>query len=83
MSSGDAEYRIARFRDRLVGGEVAELGVRIEVRGSVVLLTGTIPTADHREEILRIAEAELAGLSVHSDLLVARADPPDRPEELR
>ncbi|MFI6417285.1 BON domain-containing protein [Streptomyces sp. NPDC050842] len=83
MSNGESEYRIARFRERLAGGDVAELGVRIEVRGATVLLTGTLPTADHRDEILRIAAAELAGLPVRAELLLACADPPDRPEELR
>ncbi|MER5307527.1 BON domain-containing protein [Streptomyces sp. NPDC002773] len=82
MSTGESEYRIARLRDRLAREEVAELGVRIEVRGAVVLLTGTVPTADRRDEILRIAEAELADLPVRADLQVACADPPDRPEEL-
>ncbi|MFI0987003.1 BON domain-containing protein [Streptomyces exfoliatus] len=82
MNSGESEYRIARLRDRLAREEVAELGVRIEVRGAVVLLTGTVPTADRRDEILRIAEAELVDFPVRADLQVVCADPPDRPEEL-
>ncbi|MEV6247338.1 BON domain-containing protein [Streptomyces sp. NPDC051742] len=82
MNSGESEYRIARLRDRLAREEVAELGVRIEVRGAVVLLTGTVPTADRRDEILRIAEAELVDLPVRADLQVVCADPPDRAEEL-
>lgn len=83
MNNGESEYRIARFRERLAREDVAELGVRVEVRGGTVLLTGTLPTADRRDEILRIAEAELTGLSVRADLRLARADPPDRLEELR
>ncbi|MFG3492190.1 hypothetical protein [Streptomyces sp. NPDC047972] len=83
MSGGEYGYQVVRFRERLTHGEVAELGVRIEVRGEVVLLTGTLPTADRRDEILRIAEAELAGIPFHADLVVAGADPPDRLEELR
>ncbi|MFD3533844.1 BON domain-containing protein [Streptomyces sp. NPDC058664] len=82
MSTGESEYRIARLRDRLAREEVAELGVRIEVRGAVVLLTGTVPTADRRDEILRIAEEELADIPVRADLQTVCADPPDRPEEL-
>ncbi|MFF9850608.1 hypothetical protein [Streptomyces litmocidini] len=82
MSGGESEYRIARFRERLAREDVAELGVRVEVRGASILLTGTLPTADRRDEILRLASAELAGIPIHADLLVARADPPDRPEEL-
>ncbi|GGU98422.1 hypothetical protein GCM10010275_41180 [Streptomyces litmocidini] len=82
MNGGESEYRIARFRERLAREDVAELGVRVEVRGASILLTGTLPTADRRDEILRLASTELAGIPVHADLLVARADPPDRPEEL-
>ncbi|MEK9517823.1 hypothetical protein EAO70_15400 [Streptomyces sp. adm13(2018)] len=83
MSGEEYEYRVARFRERLTRGEVAELGVRIEVRGEILLLTGTLPTADRREEILRIAEAELTGIPFHEALVVAGAEPPDHHEELR
>ncbi|MFC8275651.1 hypothetical protein ACFUJR_24560 [Streptomyces sp. NPDC057271] len=83
MNGRDAgEYRIARLRERLAGGETAELGVRIEMRGEAVLLSGTLPTADHREEILRIADTELAGMPVLADLGVASADPPEGHEDL-
>ncbi|MFF7441848.1 hypothetical protein [Streptomyces sp. NPDC008122] len=82
MNGGESEYRIARFRDRLAREDVAELGVRVEVRGEAILLTGTLPTVGRRDEILRLADAELAGIPVHADLLVACADPPDRPEDL-
>ncbi|GEB55786.1 hypothetical protein [Streptomyces gardneri] len=82
MNTDEGEYRIARFRDRLARGDVAELGVRVEMRGTSVLLTGTLPSAGRRDEILRIAATELGGIPLHSDLLIACADPPDRPEEL-
>ncbi|MFG3042212.1 BON domain-containing protein [Streptomyces sp. NPDC048330] len=82
MNAGESEYRIARFRERLAREDVAELGVRVEARGTAVVLTGTVPTAGRRDEILRLADTELAGLPVHTDLLVACADPPGRPEEL-
>ncbi|MFE7515157.1 hypothetical protein ACFU8I_28580 [Streptomyces sp. NPDC057540] len=82
MNGGDSEYRIARFRERLAREDVAELGVRVEARGTAVVLTGTLPTPGRRDEILRLADTELAGLPVHTDLLVVCADPPDRPEEL-
>ncbi|MFB7512312.1 hypothetical protein [Streptomyces sp. NPDC056144] len=82
MNGGESEYRIARFKERLAREEVAELGVRVEVRGAAVLLSGTLPTAGHRDEVLRLADTELAGIPIHTDLLVACADPPDRPEEL-
>ncbi|MEU5219658.1 hypothetical protein AB0G79_26160 [Streptomyces sp. NPDC020807] len=82
MNGGESEYRIARFKERLAREEVAELGVRVEVRGTAVLLSGTLPTADHRDEVLRLADTELAGIPIRTDLVVACADPPDRPEDL-
>ncbi|MFF8831054.1 hypothetical protein [Streptomyces sp. NPDC015131] len=83
MSAADtAEYRIAHLRDRLASEDIAELGVRIEQRGTGVVLYGTVASADCRAEILRIAREELAGLPLHEDLVVVRADAPDHPEEL-
>ncbi|MFF8837370.1 hypothetical protein [Streptomyces sp. NPDC015130] len=82
MTTDEGEYRIARFKDRLARGEAAELGVRVEMRGNSVVLWGTLPSADRRDEILRIAASELAGIPVRTDLLIACADPPERSEEL-
>ncbi|MFB7863030.1 hypothetical protein [Streptomyces sp. NPDC056069] len=76
------EYRLARLVARLAGDDLAELGVHVEQRGSAVLLTGTVPTAAVRDEILRLARGELAGFTVLGDLAVACADAPDRLEEL-
>lgn len=76
------EYRIARLVERLAGDDLAELGVHVEQRGGAVLLTGTVPTASRRDEIVRVARGELTGLTVHADLSVACADAPDRMEEL-
>ncbi|MER5204108.1 hypothetical protein [Streptomyces sp. NPDC002825] len=78
----EVEYRIARLRERLAGDEVAELGVRIELRGDSVLLTGALPTAGRRNEILRLAREELTGLVVRTDLTTPSADAPDHVEQL-
>ncbi|WP_406864742.1 hypothetical protein ABZO31_31560 [Streptomyces sp. HUAS MG47] len=78
----EIEYRIARLRDRLAGDEVAELGVRVELRGDTVLLTGALPTAGRRDEILRLAREELAGLVVRTDLTTPSVDAPDHMEQL-
>ncbi|MET7756713.1 BON domain-containing protein [Streptomyces sp. NPDC005389] len=75
-------YRLARLRDRLAGDDVAELGVRVELRGDAVLLSGTVATAARRDEILRLARTELAGLTVLDDLASASRDAPERMEEL-
>ncbi|MBD9735555.1 BON domain-containing protein [Streptomyces sp. H28] len=76
------EYRVAHLQKRLAAGEPGELGVRVEVRGGAVLVTGTVPSAPCREEVLRTVREELTGLEVHCDLVVADASSPDHAEEL-
>ncbi|MFG3023589.1 BON domain-containing protein [Streptomyces sp. NPDC048254] len=76
------EYRAAHLAERLAQGACGELGVRVEVRGDTVLLTGTVPSAGCREDIRRVAHEELAGVPVHFDLVVAESGPPDHSEEL-
>ncbi|WP_256107586.1 hypothetical protein [Streptomyces sp. ODS05-4] len=83
MTAADtAEYRIAHLRDRLASEDIAELGVRIEQRGTGVALYGTVSSSACREEIMRLAEEELGGLPLHADLVVVRSDAPEHPEEL-
>ncbi|WP_320783759.1 BON domain-containing protein [Streptomyces sp. CRN 30] len=76
------DYRVAHLRDRLAKGDSAELGVRVEARGPAVLLTGTVPSAQCRDQVLATAEEELAGVPVHSDIVIAETDSPDHAEEL-
>lgn len=76
------EYRVARLKERIVAGPLAELGVRLEVHGEAVLLTGTVPTAYCRDEICRLVDEELAGNQVHCDVVVADASCPDHAEDL-
>ncbi|MFD8522642.1 BON domain-containing protein [Streptomyces capillispiralis] len=77
-----AEYRVAHLQDRLASGELGELGVRVEVRGGAVLVTGTVPSARCREEVLGTVREELAGLEVHCDIVVSEPSSPDHAEEL-
>ncbi|MEU0743593.1 BON domain-containing protein [Streptomyces sp. NPDC006134] len=81
-AGGNVEYRIAHLRDRLAAEELGELGVRAEVRAGAVAVTGTVPSAQCRETLLRIVHEELAGLTVHSDIVVAETTRPDHAEEL-
>ncbi|WP_432057348.1 BON domain-containing protein [Streptomyces sp. bgisy022] len=76
------EYRVAHLQERLAAGEAGQLGVHVEVRGGTVLVTGTVPSAPCREDVLRTVHEELAGLEVHCDLVVAEASSPDHAEEL-
>ncbi|HCA86176.1 MAG TPA: hypothetical protein DEQ61_12135, partial [Streptomyces sp.] len=59
-----------------------DMGMRLEMRGNTLLLTGTVPTATSREEILRIVEEELPDVPVRSDIVLSDHSAPDRPEEL-
>ncbi|NEY34082.1 BON domain-containing protein [Streptomyces sp. PRKS01-65] len=81
-AAGNVDYRIAHLRDRLAAEELGELGVRAEVRAGAVAVTGTVPSAQCRETLLRIVHEELAGLTVHSDIVVAETTRPDHAEEL-
>ncbi|GGP82350.1 BON domain-containing protein [Streptomyces calvus] len=76
------EYRVAHLQDRLAAGELGELGVRVEVRGGAVLVTGTVPSAGCRDEVLSTVREELAGLDVHGDLVISEPSSPDHAEEL-
>ncbi|WP_055491269.1 BON domain-containing protein [Streptomyces sp. TP-A0356] len=81
-AAGNTEYRVAHLMERLAVGHPGELGVRAEVRGDAVLVTGTVASARCRDEILGIVREELAGVPVHDDIVVADASSPDHAEEL-
>ncbi|MFC7881980.1 BON domain-containing protein [Streptomyces sp. NPDC057376] len=81
-STENVEYRVAHLHDRLAAEELGELGVRAEIRAGAIALTGTVPSARCRESVLRIAREELAGLTVHTDIVVAETTRPDHAEEL-
>ncbi|MFD5764902.1 BON domain-containing protein [Streptomyces sp. NPDC127049] len=76
------DYRIALLRERLAVGGQAELGVRAERRGGAVLLTGTVPNASRRDEILDLARSTLTGCAVRTEIAVAGRDAPDHGEDL-
>ncbi|MFE7649374.1 hypothetical protein NFX46_25960 [Streptomyces phaeoluteigriseus] len=80
--AGHIEYRVAHLRDRLAAEELAELGVRAEVRAGSVVVSGTVPSAECREVLLRTVHEELAGLAVHTDVVVAETASPDHAEDL-
>ncbi|MFJ7147305.1 BON domain-containing protein [Streptomyces sp. NPDC100445] len=81
-TAGSLDYRVAHLAEHLASGTLGELGVRLEMRGDAVLLTGTVPSTQCRDEILRTAREELAGHPVHCDLLVAGTTSPDHGEDL-
>lgn len=80
--AANLDYRVAHVAEHLASGPLGELGVRLETHGDAVLLTGTVPSAQCRDDILRMVREELAGHPVHCDLLVAGTSSPDHGEEL-
>ncbi|MES4890029.1 BON domain-containing protein [Streptomyces sp. NPDC096012] len=80
--AANLDYRVAHLAERLASGHLGELGVRLEPHGDAVLLTGTVPSTQCRDDILRTVREELAGHPVHCDLLVAGTSSPDRGEDL-
>ncbi|WP_326660611.1 BON domain-containing protein [Streptomyces canus] len=78
----NVEYRVAHLHDRLAAEELGELGIRAEVRAGAVVISGTVPSAQCRETVLRTVREELAGLAVHTDVVVAENVTPDHAEEL-
>jgi hypothetical protein len=82
QAAQNTEYRVAHLLDRLAEGHAGELGVRIEVRGEAVMVTGTVASVQCREEVLGTVREELAGVPVHCDLVVAENSAPDQAEEL-
>ncbi|MGW6535710.1 BON domain-containing protein [Streptomyces sp. NPDC055051] len=76
------DYVIALLRERLAVGGQAELAVRVERRGGVILLTGTVSNAARRDEILDLARSTLTGRAVRAEIAVAGRDAPDHGEDL-
>ncbi|MEU6368682.1 BON domain-containing protein [Streptomyces sp. NPDC046931] len=81
-NASNTEYRVAHLIEHLAAGHPGELGVRVEVRGEAVQLTGTVASAQCREEILGMVREELSGVPVHSDIVVAENSAPGHAEEL-
>ncbi|MBQ0987872.1 BON domain-containing protein [Streptomyces sp. F63] len=76
------EYRLAHLQERLAREGSGDMGIRLEIRGGSLLLTGTVPSAAHREEILRIVAEVLPDVPVRSDIGLTDHSAPGRPEEL-
>ncbi|MDG9719896.1 BON domain-containing protein [Streptomyces sp. DH24] len=76
------DYRVAHLHERFAQGPLGELGVRVEVHGDAVLISGTVPSVHCRDEIERVARQALSGHPVHCDLVVAEPSSPDHAEEL-
>jgi hypothetical protein len=81
-ATGSLDYRVAHLSERIATGLPGELGVRAELRGEAVLLTGTVSSAQCREDILRMAREAFPDVPVHCDIVTARTAPPDDAEDV-
>jgi hypothetical protein len=82
QAAENVEYRVAHLHDRLAAEDRGELGVRAEMRAGAVVVTGTVPSEQCRETLLRTVREELDGLAVHTDVVVAETASPDHAEDL-
>ncbi|NJQ00302.1 BON domain-containing protein [Streptomyces sp. PLAI1-29] len=76
------EYRLAHLQERLAREGSGDMGIRLELRGGCLLLTGTVPSAAVRAEILRIVAETLPDVPVRGDIALTDHRAPDRPEEV-
>ncbi|WP_411102965.1 hypothetical protein [Streptomyces sp. cmx-4-9] len=76
------EYLAAHLCERLAEADIAELGVRVEVRGGSVLVWGPVPDAACRDTVLRLAAEALDPLPWRHDLSVVGTGAPDHGEDL-
>lgn len=78
----DAEYLVARLRDRLAEDTAGELGLRIDLRSGRVTVRGTVLTEQRRAAVERIVRHTLRGLVVDTDIALADHRPPEGAEDL-
>lgn len=78
-----ADYVISHVRDALAHDpRTTELGVDVTLAGERVVLTGTVASVPHREEIGRVAAEVARGYAVVNDVDVVACDEATEAEEL-
>ncbi|WP_158895268.1 BON domain-containing protein [Amycolatopsis anabasis] len=78
------QYRAADLSRILAeDARTAELGIRVDVRGGHVHLSGEVATVQRREELERVLAEHAPELRIHNDVRVSAAGEPDGREELR
>ncbi|GAB3587775.1 hypothetical protein GCM10027445_68260 [Amycolatopsis endophytica] len=78
------QYRAAHLRRALAEDpRTAEMGVRVNVRGDDVHLSGEVTCDERRAELENVLHEAAPGLRVHNDVRVADTREPARREDLR
>ncbi|GAA4661899.1 MULTISPECIES: BON domain-containing protein [Amycolatopsis] len=78
------QYRVAHVRRALAEDpRTAELGVRVNVRGDHVHLSGEVATEQRRAELEQVLAEVVPDVELHNDVRVSDTREPARREELR
>jgi len=84
MSDESPQYRVAHIRRALAEDpRTAEMGVRVNVRGDQVHLSGEVATEQRRADLEEVLAEVAPEVSVSNDVRVTDCREPARREELR
>ncbi len=84
MSDESPQYRVAHIRRALAEDpRTAEMGVRVNVRGDQVHLSGEVATEQRRADLERVLAEVVPDAAVSNDVRVSDSREPARREELR
>lgn len=84
MTGESPQYRVAHIRRALAEDpRTAEMGVRVNVRGDQVHLSGEVATEQRRADLEAVLAEVAPDVSVNNDVRVADTREPARREELR
>jgi hypothetical protein len=84
MTDESPQYRVAHVRRALAEDpRTSELGVRVNVRGDQLHLTGEVTTEERRAHLEQVLAEVAPDMEVHNDVRLADIREPARREELR
>jgi hypothetical protein len=84
MTDESPQYRVAHVRRALAEDpRTAEMGVRVNVRGDHVHLSGEVATEQRRAELEQVLGELVPEVELHNDVRVSDIREPARREELR
>jgi hypothetical protein len=84
MTDESPQYRVAHLRRALAEDpRTAEMGVRVNVRGDHIHLSGEVATEQRRTELEQVLADVAPDMVVSNDVRVADTREPVRGEELR
>lgn len=63
-------------------GRAHELGIRVDVHGEAVVLSGQVASEERRRAVARIAAEQAPDLTISNEVLVTPVRPPEGEEHL-